>query len=593
MHHLKHNQNHPFLTPPVAHDAVPARKISVALPLIVAIPTFFLLHMYLYSPYVLSMTTTANISISHYRLSNLSITIPVRAGNTFNSLLREGDAVPLRMSPEDVIRTRSLLLPAWEILVVVEEDVVVDGGDFYCVFLNNASSMARPSMAPLSSGQRSFKCGMPLSVRRQQPFHQPALMRSLERGFPGLAEHVPELLRWNYLAYEAVSTESDVVVFMKGVNNRQGTSRSTSDLNCVFGDDPSTSIRTAVTSSVQEVFRCRHPDEAEIANLLDESGRLKVSIEIKRDKKTVPSMAYYSPWNKHSTEEGNGNSKTMRVHLCACTMVYNAAKFLKEWVTYNSNIGVDRFILYDNDSDDNLSAAIEELHASGYDVRVVPWVWQKTQEAGFSHAAVVYQDTCSWMMYMDVDEFVYSPAWDESPEPSPRMLKSLIPKNSPGGPKYGQVSIKCYEFGPSDHHSHPPEGVTQGYTCRMKADQRHKSIVMLNAVDPSLVNVVHHFELREGYRSKQAGLEKAVVNHYKYQAWPEFKTKFRRRVSAYVVDWTQGINLGSKDRAPGLGNEAVEPVGWAQKFCEVRDLGLKEMTARWSGRRSTAAIRLI
>ncbi|KAI4366264.1 hypothetical protein MLD38_022159 [Melastoma candidum] len=552
MHHLKHNQNHPFL----AHHTAPTHKISMAFPLIVvAISTFFLLHLYSYSPFVLSMTTSANISISRYQLFNLSITLPIRARNTLNSLVREGDEVPLRKSPEGVVRTRSLLLPAWVILVVVEEEDVLVDGELYCVFRNNATSKARASMALQSSGQRTFKCGMPPSVRHRQPFHQPALMRSLEKGFPGPAEHVPELLRWNYLAYEALSTESDVVVFVKGVNNRQGMSRSISELNCVFGDDPSTSIRTAVTSSAQEVFRCRQPDEAKITDLLDGSGRLKVSIEIVGDKKVFPSMAYYSPGNKPLMEDGNGNSDSTRSHLCACTMVYNAAKFLKEWVTYNSNIGVDRFILYDNDSDDNLSAAIEELRGSGYDVRAVPWVWQKTQEAGFSHAAIVYLDTCSWMMYMDVDEFVYSPEWNKSPEPSSRMLKSLIPKNRPGRPKYGQVSIKCYEFGPSDQHSHPPSGVTQG--------------------------------------SKQVSLEKAVVNHYKYQAWPEFKTKFRRRVSAYVVDWTRAINLTSKDRAPGLGHEAVEPAGWAQKFCEVRDFGLKEMTARWSrceARRSTAVI---
>jgi len=114
-------------------------------------------------------------------------------------------------------------------------------------------------------------------------------------------------------------------------------------------------------------------------------------------------------------------------------------------------------------------------------------------------------------------------------------------------------------------------------------EQRHKSIVLLDAVDSSLLNVVHHFQVKENFRSKAMSMEDALVNHYKYQAWSEFRSKFRRRVSAYVADWTQAVNPMSKDRTPGLGFEPVEPKGWAQKFCEVRDHRLKLLTQKWFG----------
>lgn len=78
-------------------------------------------------------------------------------------------------------------------------------------------------------------------------------------------------------------------------------------------------------------------------------------------------------------------------------------------------------------------------------------------------------------------------------------------------------------------------------------------------------------------------LENAVVNHYKYQAWPEFRTKFRRRVSAYVVDWKETVNPTSKDRTPGLGFQPIEPEGWSEMFCEIRDERLKMFTQRWFG----------
>ncbi|KAF2310231.1 hypothetical protein GH714_007328 [Hevea brasiliensis] len=261
-------------------------------------------------------------------------------------------------------------------------------------------------------------------------------------------------------------------------------------------------------------------------------------------------------------------------------MVYNVGKFLREWIMYHSKIGVEKFILYDNDSDDDLYSVVEDLNEEGYNVETLLWLWPKTQEAGFSHAALHAKDSCKWMIYIDVDEFVFAPSWDSSSEPTDQMLKSLLPSLS-SSHMIGEISILCNEFGPSNQRSNPAEGVTQGYTCRRRVENRHKSIVLLEAIDDSLLNVIHHFSLKKSYRMKHLSLEAAVVNHYKYQAWEEFKAKFRRRVSAYVVDWMSGLNPLSKDRTPGLGYEAVEPPGWENKFCEVRDDRLKMLTERW------------
>ena len=127
----------------------------------------------------------------------------------------------------------------------------------------------------------------------------------------------------------------------------------------------------------------------------------------------------------------------------------------------------------------------------------------------------------------------------------------------------GQLILGCKDFEPSGQSNHPEEGVTQVYTCRRLA--------------PSLMNSVHHFEVRAGFRWERSG--HARVNHYKYQAWDEFKVKFRRRVSTYVADWTDRVSQGSK--------EAVEPEGWPNKFCEVEDTMLRDATRRWFGFRFT------
>lgn len=385
--------------------------------------------------------------------------------------------------------------------------------------------------------------------------------------YPARETPAPDLLRWDYIVYDVLFTPNDVVVFVKGVNKRQGVNRAPQDFNCVFGDNVANATRSSVTSSLQEVFRCQRPDLVAVSTLV------RVSLEFIADKNVMPSIAYGDPVRNLTVTK----PKSL---LCACTMVYNVAKFLREWVIYHSSIGVDKFIFYDNGSDDDLYHVVEKLVSDGYNISMDFWLWPKTQEAGFSHCAIVNKDLCTWMMYIDVDEFVYAPAWSNSTVPSKTMLRSFLQN---ADPDIGQIMIGCHEFGPSNQKKHPVLGVMQGYNCRNKSENRHKSIVLLDAISDSLLNVIHHFDLKLGYKSRKLNVHSVVINHYKFQAWPEFKAKFRRRVSAYVVDWTQAVNPKSNDRAPGLGFSAVEPKGWPQKFCEVHDNELKNMVERWFG----------
>ncbi|KDP36785.1 hypothetical protein JCGZ_08076 [Jatropha curcas] len=464
---------------------------------------------------------------------------------------------------------------------------MISAQNFTCLYPSRHTAPAIFSGFLPSLNQTTFKCFLPKGARRRYPFLAPMLTRLSEVEspvrWPSSVAPV-EMLRWTFLVYESFSAEDDVVLFAKGLNNRQGINRSPLEFKCVFVDEANNNtVITAVTSSIQEVFRCHHPDLTAFGSGGYESIKLKVSLQILAEKRVVPSVAYY-------TGKRTIINAQPKFQLCASTMVYNVGKFLKEWVIYHSKIGVDKFLLYDNDSDDDLTTVVKDLNQEGYNVETLLWLWPKTQEGGFSHAALYANDSCNWMMYVDVDEFVFAPSWENSSRPSDQMLKSFLLPSSEN--KTGQVSILCNEFGPSNQRSHPAEGVTQGYNCRRRLDNRHKSIVLLEAIDNSLLNVIHHFTVKENYTQKQMSLEEAVVNHYKYQAWSEFKAKFRRRVSAYVVDWMQEMNPSSKDRTPGLGFEAVEPEGWENKFCEVEDNRLKTVVQKWFGTETETGYRM-
>ncbi|XP_068640815.1 glycosyltransferase family 92 protein RCOM_0530710-like [Aristolochia californica] len=521
------------------------------------------------------LSSAATLSPS---LSQVLVELYPSLSNSRFALLRQEARPRSRVSPPF-----SVLFPDWEVVVFLDAPLSVDSaGGFFCHFQDGSVSPARPDSIIRDAAENStFKCSMPPGVRRLRPFFSPLVTGSSEIYSPeAIGGPLPEMSRWSFLAYEALSTEKDVILFVKGVNNRQGRNVPKESLRCVFSNGM---IKSFVTSSTQEVFRCSHPPKEKT---LPATEKVKISLEVANPDgppRVVPSTAYYTRPSPRRSALSPSQSL-----LCACTMIRDAAKFLREWVTYHAAVGVDRFFVYDNGSEDDVGGVIHKLTEDGYQVMRILWAWEKTQEAGFSHCAISYKDSCTWMMFIDVDEFVFSPYWLNASSPSRHMIPSVLPwttsslslSSSPSS-RIGQISIPCHEFGPSNQATHPKSGVTQGYTCRRLVEQRHKSIVLLDAVDDSLLNLVHHFQLKEGYRSRKVSKNKWVVNHYKYQAWPEFKKKFRRRVSAYVVDWRSNMNPTSQDRAPGLGFLPVEPDGWKTKFCEVNDTQLMELVERW------------
>ena len=263
--------------------------------------------------------------------------------------------------------------------------------------------------------------------------------------------------------------------------------------------------------------------------------------------------------------------------MCVCTMVRNQARFLREWIAYHSKIGVGQWFIYDNNSDDD----IELVASSMSSVSLHEWPWVKTQEAGFAHCALRARDSCEWVGFIDVDEFLYLP--------SNVTLQDVL-RNFSSKPWIGELRADCHSFGPSGRNTIPSKGVMVGYTCRMAAPERHKSIVRPDALNPSLINIVHHFHLREGMKYVNMENRVMVINHYKYQVWEVFKEKFYRRVATYVADWRDEERVGSKDRAPGLGTKAVEPPDWSRRFCEVNDTGLRDWVLRVFTNRNTGLL---
>lgn len=386
-------------------------------------------------------------------------------------------------------------------------------------------------------------------------------------------------LQWDRLVYTAVvdSRDNSTIVFAKGMNLRPGRLGVASRYQCVFGRDlskPKHVLTSPVISAAQEIFRCVTPVRIRryLRMTTDPNGNgngdsddkpMLVSIRTKGQRdSTLPSIAEPEPlprYNRHRRQKAHS--------MCVCTMLRNQARFLREWIIYHSHIGVERWFIYDNNSDDDIEQVLSTMDPSRYNVTRHLWPWMKSQEAGFAHCALRARESCEWVGFIDIDEFLHFPGNQTLPD---------ILRNYSNRPRIGELRTACHSFGPSGRTKIPKKGVTTGYTCRLAAPERHKSIVRPDALNPSLFNVVHHFHLKEGVRYVNIGQGTMLINHYKYQVWEVFKDKFSGRVATYVADWQDEENVGSRDRAPGLGTKPVEPEDWPRRFCEVFDTGLKD-----------------
>lgn len=370
--------------------------------------------------------------------------------------------------------------------------------------------------------------------------------------------------RWDSLAYEAmIDRDNSTIVFVKGLNLRSGRSVDPSKFKCIYGSDSTESksvLWDDAVSVAQEIVRCRTPLSVLNRGLNDS---IKVSVRVV-GKKTLDSIAHVGrkPIIKYSNHK--------RHKMCVCTMLRNQARFMPEWIMYHASVGVQRWFIYDNNSEDELERVVESLTGANYNVTRHLWPWVKSQEAGFAHCALRARDSCEWVGFIDVDEFFHLP--------SNSSLHDIIDNWSRSG-DVAELRVDCHSFGPSGLTKMPMKGVISGYTCRMASPERHKSVVRPEALDSSLINSVHHFRLKSGFGHVNLNRSEVVMNHYKYQVWEVFKEKFYRRVATYVSDWQQERNVGSKDRAPGLGTKAVEPSDWPTRFCEVKDTGLRNRVA--------------
>jgi hypothetical protein len=184
-----------------------------------------------------------------------------------------------------------------------------------------------------------------------------------------------------------------------------------------------------------------------------------------------------------------------RAYLAACTIYRDHADYLGEWIEFHRLMGVERFVLYDNGSTDHHLDVLGPYLREGIAVRhewPLPFLGHsgrpKAMFLAFEHCVGAHRDDARWIAFLDIDEFLFSPAGARLPEVA-RDYEAF-----PG------LVVSRAEFGPSGHLTQPAGLVIESYVERepLRPDEQapYKSIVDPGEVTRCLS--AHSFMYRAG-----------------------------------------------------------------------------------------------
>ena len=146
------------------------------------------------------------------------------------------------------------------------------------------------------------------------------------------------------------------------------------------------------------------------------------------------------------------DGKTMD-QISLCLIVKDEERFLPEWIDYHILIGVDRFYIYDNESQIDLSQVLADYINRGW-VVLQKFPGKAVQLKAYKHCLDLFGKKTHWMGFVDADEFIV-------PKNGKNLKVFLADYESFAG-----LAINSVFFGKNGHLKRPEGGQILNYLYR-------------------------------------------------------------------------------------------------------------------------------
>jgi hypothetical protein len=229
--------------------------------------------------------------------------------------------------------------------------------------------------------------------------------------------------------------------------------------------------------------------------------------------------------------------------LSIVVMIKNEAEYIKEWLEYHKLVGVDKFIIYDNNSEDNIKSVLQPYIDTG----VVDYIFYPKTQADFekkgkkveywafqayayNDAIKKYRNKSKWIGFIDIDEFIV-------PVKNEKIIDVIndIENNVVKGKTFIGLAINWVMYGYSGHREKPKGLIIENFTGNDGIQEEYKSIVNPRTVILYQVHAALHFFYIEGVNEQgkkaykpdisQSSIEKIRINHYYTKSYDEYTQK--------------------------------------------------------------------
>lgn len=270
---------------------------------------------------------------------------------------------------------------------------------------------------------------------------------------------------------------------------------------------------------------------------------MNVFIAIKNVIRFFPVVMNYWMHNKDNFDD----------NLSIAAFVRNEASFLKEWIEYHKLVGVDRFYIYDNYSDDNTIEILDEYIRSGI---VIYKLFPGEKKHGIEVQMAAYNDIIKnvrnktkWLGIIDADEFIVPLKTDDILS-SIKLIEGKV-KNAQNIPAIG---IFWVIFGYDGNENKPDGLVLENYKKSLDKSKLKNIPAAWNWLRDeqvkSIINprMTYAYTIHDGKflwdakRIDELGRELDInkitiecirVNHYWTKSYQEFKEKCMRNINAF------------------------------------------------------------
>jgi hypothetical protein len=216
----------------------------------------------------------------------------------------------------------------------------------------------------------------------------------------------------------------------------------------------------------------------------------------------------------------------LSAYLAICAIYRDEAPYLREWIEFHRLVGVERFFLYNNKSEDAHEQALAPYVDQGLAI-VHDWPQEPGMIQAFNDCLERHREDAHWIAFLDVDEFLFSPSY--------RPVRELLVEYE----RWPGVGVNRATFGTSGYKTPVPGLVTESYLHR-GSDSLRTNHGVKSIVDPRVAvecMSAHFFTYREGSavdehtnpipggRTEAVSLTRLRINHYWLKSEAEFRHK--------------------------------------------------------------------